>query len=60
MPPSSATMGTTNHQIVPHTSTGQRDNSWASIDAGNQDCDRGIERQHVMRQLGDHQLEHDP
>ena len=28
--------------------------------AGDQDRDRRIERQHVMRQLGDHQFEHDP
>ena len=60
MPASPATMGTTNHQIVPHTSKGRRDNMCASIDAGNQDRDRGIERQHVVRQLGDHQFEHEP
>ena len=28
--------------------------------AGDQDGDRRIKRQHVVRQLGDHELEHDP
>ena len=49
-----------NHQIVPRSSQLPRRQHARADDAGDQDRDRGIERQHVVRQLGHHELEQDP
>ena len=52
--------GRKNHQLAPRDQPALPRQHMRIDHAGDQDRDRRIERQHVMRQLGDHQFQHDP